>query len=121
MQSYREWHLHVLNDENGKLFFKIVGPEPRMKNIEQYEDPIHVIEKSAYDTIQAELDEARAEIKRKKEYIDILSKGWPAADILKLKSRLERAESLLRDAMVSMTLTWPLEAEKIKKYFAENK
>lgn len=31
----------------------------------------------------------------------------------------ERAENLLRDAMVSMTLTWPLEAEKIEKYFAE--
>lgn len=56
MQSYREWYLHVLNDENGKLFFKIVGPEPRMKNIEQYEDPIHVIEKSAFDALQAELD-----------------------------------------------------------------
>lgn len=35
------------------------------------------------------------------------------------KARLERAESLLRDVMVSMTLNWPLEAERIHKYFAE--
>ena len=37
----------------------------------------------------------------------------------RVKDRLERAESLLRDAQVSMTLTWPLEAERIEKYFTE--
>ena len=33
--------------------------------------------------------------------------------------RLAKAEALLRDAQVSLTLTWPLEAERIEKYFSE--
>ncbi len=37
----------------------------------------------------------------------------------KTRRQLLKAEALLRDAVVSLTLTWPLEAERIKKYFSE--
>lgn len=39
--------------------------------------------------------------------------------LAKINSDLSKAEALLRDAQVSLTLTWPLEAERIEKYFSE--
>lgn len=47
--------------------------------------------------LQQELDAAREEIGRKKEYIKILSMGWPAADILKLQKQLADAHQKIKE------------------------
>lgn len=90
----------------------------------------HVIEKSAYDTLQAELDESRAEIDRLNNYT---VKGYEEMfnelrqENKQLQSRIERAESLLRKInkgtykyyeQSDNSITY---FEAINKYFAEAK
>lgn len=77
------------------------------------------VEREKTIQLQQELEAARAEIEHKKEYIDILSKGWPAADILKLQKQLAEAYSLYK--VKEQSLEAELADAKAQMSFLEQK
>lgn len=80
----------------------------------------YFVEKQAHDTLQAELDEAKDEIQKihsiQNNYVTFTDER-----IKELKSRLERAESLLKDVKQDCRYVGGAECaiERIEKYFTE--
>lgn len=76
----KEFTFSFVKEPNG---YSVIWDMDKCQDIWPIEDfkPIHVIEYAAYEKL-------KAENARQHKRIDILNKGWPAADILRLKDEI---------------------------------